>query len=230
MLSFFLPKGPSENDDGTITKTETVLDFLWELMKVVVVSLAIILPVRYFLVQPFYVKGASMEPTYHERDYLIVDEVSYRFQNPERGDVIVFKCASPACGLSRGEYLIKRVIGLPGEQVELREGLVFVRSTEHPEGFYLDERPYLIRGIYPHDTVKVVLSSNEFFVMGDNRCWSFASEDFGPIQRSWIIGRAWIRGWPFSKAGFLPTRAYTTVSSTMNVDTLRHPDCIEGME
>ncbi|MBI4262051.1 signal peptidase I [Candidatus Uhrbacteria bacterium] len=228
MFSFFLPKAqPEAENPEPVTKAEGTLDFLWELMKVVIISLAIILPVRYFLVQPFYVNGASMEPTYFESDYLIVDELSYRFEEPERGTVIIFKCSSPACGASRGSHLIKRVVGLPGEHLELRRGLLFIQNAARPEGFYLDERPYLTRGIYEHDVVSVDLGSDEYFVMGDNRCVSFASEDFGPIKRSWIVGRAWIRGWPFTKAGFIESPTYTLLPPTTDEAPLRKQNCID---
>lgn len=233
MFPFFRKKsGPEEvgREESAAPQTETVLDFLWELMKVVILSLAIILPVRYFLVQPFYVRGASMETNFHEKDYLIVDELSYRFEEPRRGEVIIFRCSSPACGQSRGEYLIKRVVGLPGERVELRRGVVFIQNKEHPEGFYLDERGYLERGVYPNDTLATVLGSDEYFVLGDNRCWSFASEDFGPIKSRWIVGRAWIRGWPIAKAGFLTPPLEVRLPPSTDMTILSNQNCIESLD
>src|SRR5665811_1655226 len=95
--------------------------FVWEIVKVVSISLAIILPVRYYLIQPFYVKGASMEPNFHDQEYLIVDEISYRFKAPERGQVIVFRYPR-----NPQEYFIKRVIGLPNEDVQIRDGQVVI--------------------------------------------------------------------------------------------------------
>ena len=92
--------------------------FVFEVVKVVVISLAIIIPVRYFLIQPFYVKGASMEPSFYDHEYLIVDEMSYRFRLPERGEIVVFKYP-----LDPSQYFIKRVIGLPGEKVEISSSL-----------------------------------------------------------------------------------------------------------
>src|SRR5665811_413934 len=93
----------------------------WETVKVVAISLAIIIPVRYFLIQPFYVKGASMESSFHDHEYLIIDEISYRFRAIERGEVIVFRYP-----LNPQEYFIKRVIGLPGEGVQIKDGQVIV--------------------------------------------------------------------------------------------------------
>src|SRR5680860_453257 len=99
--------------------------FVWEIIKVVSISLAIILPIRYFLIQPFYVKGASMEPNFHDREYLIVDEISYRFREPARGDVIVFRYPE-----NPEEYFIKRIIGLPGESLEIMNGGVYLYTTD----------------------------------------------------------------------------------------------------
>jgi signal peptidase I len=87
-----------------------MLKNIWEFLKIVIVSLLIILPIRYFIIQPFYVKGASMEPNFHDREYLIIDEISYRFNEPQRGQVIVFRYPN-----NPQEYFIKRVIGLPGD-------------------------------------------------------------------------------------------------------------------
>src|SRR3989338_3846297 len=92
-----------------------VLAFVWETIKVVVISLAIILPIRYYLVQPFFVKGASMEPNFEDGDYLLVNEISYRFSMPERGDVIVFRYP-----LDPSQFFIKRIIGLPDETIEVK--------------------------------------------------------------------------------------------------------------
>src|SRR3989344_5652344 len=89
--------------------------YVFELIKVVVISLAIIIPVRYYLIQPFYVKGASMEPNFYDKEYLIIDEISYRFYAPERGDIVVFRYPGDP-----GQFFIKRVIGLPGESIRIR--------------------------------------------------------------------------------------------------------------
>lgn len=96
------------------------ISFVLEIVKTVIISLAIILPIRYFLIQPFMVDGASMEPNFYNADYLIIDEISYRFKVPERGDVVVFK--NPE---NTKEYFIKRVIGLPGETIKIQDGKVF---------------------------------------------------------------------------------------------------------
>ncbi len=171
---------------------KTGLQFVWEVLKVALVSLAIILPIRYFLVQPFYVKGASMEPNFLDHDYLLIDELSYRFREPVRGEVVVFRYPR-----NPSEYFIKRVVGLPGERVVVKDNGVYVGQAEQepaelPE-MYLGE---WIRTIGNQD---VSLGDDEYFVLGDNRVASLDSRAFGPIVRGDIVGRAWLRAWPFDR-------------------------------
>ena len=169
--------------------------FVWEITKVVAVSLAIILPVRYFLIQPFYVKGDSMEPNFHDNEYLIIDELSYRFQEPARGQVIVFRYP-----LYPQEYFIKRIIALPGEDVEIKDGSVFVYNQENHEGFRLNES-YLPSGLqtFSHNEGKIQVGQGEYFVLGDNRGTSRDSRAFGPVDQSYLTGKVFLRGWPFSR-------------------------------
>lgn len=164
----------------------------WEIVKVVIVSLVIILPVRYFLVQPFFVIGASMEPNFYSGDYLIIDELSYRFDNPQRGEVVVFKYP-----LDPKEYYIKRIIGLPGETVAVKEGKVTVKNSERPEGFILDESQYFNK--YTSKDTELTLKENEYFVLGDNRDVSSDSRSWGAVPKSMIVGRAWVRVFPFNE-------------------------------
>ena len=113
-------------------------DFIWETIKVIVISLAIIIPIRYFLIQPFYVKGASMEPNFHDHEYLIIDEISYRLNDPQRGDVVVFRYPNEP-----SQYFIKRIIGLPGETVQVEDGQITIINNYMPQGFILNESSYL---------------------------------------------------------------------------------------
>lgn len=168
------------------------LSFLWEIVKIVVITLAIVLPIRYFLIQPFFVKGASMEPNFEDRQYLIIDEISYRYRPAERGEVIVFRFP-----LDTREFYIKRVIGLPGESVEVIDGRVKIYNAAHPLGFVLDESDYLSSDVSTFgDGKKTQLGTDEYFVMGDNRSASYDSRRWGPVSKSNIIGRAWLRAWP----------------------------------
>ena len=169
------------------------LGFLFELIQVMAISLAIIIPVRYFLIQPFYVKGASMEPNFYDHEYLIIDELSYRFRTPTRGNIVVFRYPNDP-----KQFFIKRVIGIPGETVEIAGGLVKIYNTEHPNGEVLDEQMYLDQD-FTSTTRTVTLKNDEYFLLGDNRMASLDSRYFGPVKKSFVVGRVWLRGWPFDR-------------------------------
>lgn len=182
-----------------------MLKTIWELLKIIIVCVLIILPIRYFVVQPFYVKGASMEPTFHDHEYLLIDEISYRFAEPKRGDVVVFRYPD-----NPQEYFIKRVIALPGEKVEIKDGKVFIYNTQFPEGFALDESLYLDEKVSTYDMSEeiVTLRQAEYYVLGDNRNSSKDSRTFGPVQKSFLTGRVLLRGWPVKSATFFPSLEY----------------------
>ena len=174
-----------------------VLSFIGELIKITLISLAIILPVRYFLIKPFYVNGASMEPTYYNHEYLIIDEISYRFSPAQRGDVVVFKYPQDP-----SQFFIKRVIGLPGERVVVSSGQVIIYNAGNSDGIALNES-FLSESEETTGSSDVTLKQDEYFVMGDNRNASLDSRRFGPLPKQNIVGKAWIRGWPFNRAGIL---------------------------
>ena len=168
--------------------------FFWDTIKLAVVALLIVLPIRYFVVQPFFVMGASMEPNFQNGDYLIIDEISYRVDNPQRGDVIVFHYP-----LNPRQYYIKRIIGLPGEVVVLSKDGVVIKNKEHPEGFMLKE-DYLEGRPVSYKSKSVVLGDDEYFVMGDNRMASSDSREWGPLPKKFIVGKVLLRAFPFQKA------------------------------
>lgn len=133
-----------------------------------------------------------MEPNFYEHEYLIIDEITYRFRAPERGEVIVLKYPE-----NPKEYFIKRVVGLPGERVKIAEGKVTIYNKQHPEGQILDET-YLTN--MSTDGEKIVsLNDNQYYVLGDNRANSYDSRRFGPLDKNLIVGRVWFRGWPINK-------------------------------
>ncbi|PIT94673.1 signal peptidase I [Candidatus Falkowbacteria bacterium CG10_big_fil_rev_8_21_14_0_10_39_9] len=178
---------------------------IFEFLKIVVISLVIILPIRYFIIQPFYVKGASMEPTFHDHQYLIIDEIGYRFNAPKRGDIVVFRYPQ-----NPQEYFIKRVISLPGERVEIRDGNIYLYNDQYPEGFVLDESAYLADNIKTYDLSEeiVTLRAGEYFVLGDNRNASKDSRSFGAVNESFLTGRVMFRGWPFNQITVFHTPEY----------------------
>ena len=173
------------------SKLRSVGEFFWEMFKIAIIALVIIVPVRYFLIQPFYVKGASMEPNFYDHEYLIIDEISYRVAEPHRGDIVVFKYPKDP-----KQFFIKRVIGLPKDKVSLRDNKVFINDQELKEAYLPadTETSLPLRGYS-----EVTLGDDEFFLLGDNRDQSLDSRVFGPVKKDFIIGRTWIRGWPFNR-------------------------------
>lgn len=172
---------------------QSPLGVFLEVIQVLAISLALIIPIRFFLIQPFYVQGASMEPNFFDHEYLIVDELSYRMGEPKRGDVVVFKYPN-----NPKEYFIKRIIGLPGETVEIKDGKVFIFNTQHPNGIELKEQDYLDQD-FTSNSQTVTMKANEFYLLGDNRSSSLDSRFFGAVDQSYIVGRVWLRGFPFDR-------------------------------
>ncbi len=197
--------------DTTEQKTQKK-NILKETASIIVISLAIVIPIRTFIAQPFLVSGASMDTTFQNGNYLIVDELSYRFESPMRGDVIIFKV--PPAGLElqhvgsdKTVYYIKRIIGLPGETVEVNGDEIKI-SVASSTGKVLTE-PYIYidknaPSYFSNLKVKVVLKENEYFVMGDNRHNSSDSRFWGPLPKENIKGRAFLRLFPFTEIGVLP--------------------------
>jgi len=195
-MPLFKQKNISEEHDP-VTKTKTrkiALTFFLELVQIVAISLAIIIPIRYFLVQPFYVKGTSMEPNFFDREYLIIDELSYRFSEIKRGDIVVFHYPN-----NPKEYFIKRIIGLPGETIEIKNSKITVYNDKHPNGFQVVEKEYLADSVYTSQNLNITLDNDQYFVLGDNRPMSYDSRFFGPISKEVIVGRVWLRGWPLDR-------------------------------
>jgi len=164
-----------------------IIAFFWEIIKIVGLALVIVIPIRYYIFQPFIVQGQSMEPTFETGNYLIVDEISYRFREPQRGEVIVFKYPQ-----NSSQRYIKRIIGLPGETIEVKNNKVFVNNK------LLDEKNYFSQTGDTPGNILITLKENEYFVLGDNRLASYDSRRWGPLPRQNIIGRVFIRVWPFN--------------------------------
>ncbi len=188
--------------------------FLLEIVKVFFWALVIILPIRVFLFQPFFVQGASMEPNFKNGDYLVVNELGYKetsidvvgkhlftvgeVRDLKRGEVVVFRYPR-----NPQQYFIKRVIGLPGEQVKVADGKVRIFNKENPDGVILDENAYLPKGLSTGGTTEITLSQDQYFVLGDNRANSSDSRVWGPLPKYDVVGKVLIRAWPFSKAEVL---------------------------
>ena len=165
--------------------------FFLELIKIAILAGITIFVIRALIFKPFYVKGQSMEPNFYEKDYLIIDEITYRFREPERGEIIVLK--SPVST----DFYLKRVVGLPGERVKVENGKVIIYNDDNPKGMILNET--YLNSISTSGSVSFTLGDDQYFVLGDNRGASFDSRSFGAISRDAVIGRVWLRGWPFDR-------------------------------
>lgn len=175
--------------------------FILEILKTVIIALLVVIPIRTFLFQPFFVRGQSMEPNFENGDYLIIDEISYRFIEPKRGEVIVFKYPN-----NPSQRYIKRIVGLPGETVEIQEEMITILAGE--ESIILDEINYLSSNIRTLGEVKMSLGKGEYFVLGDNRTFSSDSRRWGAVQEEEIVGRVILRAWPFKAFAKIEAPAY----------------------
>jgi signal peptidase I len=177
----------SNTIERTMDEQKKKSPFWKELLKLLIIAFLVVVPFRKFVAQPFIVDGASMDPTFKNGQYLIVDELTYHFKTPERGSVLIFRYPKDP-----KKFFIKRVIGLPGETVEIKGGVVTI-TNKNGEKLTLDE-PYVK---YPRsDTENRILNTDEYWVMGDNRYGSSDSRVWGPVPEKNIIGRPLIRFWP----------------------------------
>jgi len=180
---------------------------LTEMLRFSLIALIIVIPIRMFVAQPFIVSGASMQETFHTGEYLIVDQLTYQFSEAKRGDVIVFRYPKDP-----SKFFIKRVIGEPGDTVNIEGSTVRISNAAEPNGFILNE-PY-IKSMANGSSVTEVLGDREYFVMGDNRDQSSDSRVWGVLQEERIVGRAYLRLFPFSTLDYLPGSLLPAVTST----------------
>lgn len=174
---------------------------LWDLVKFAIIALIIVIPIRMFIAQPFVVSGESMFPTFHDGEYLIVDEISYIVGTPHRGDVVIFRYPGDT-----KRFFIKRIIGLPNEEISIKNGVVTIINKENPNGFTLTE-PYIDESFNTNTSYKTGI--DEYFVMGDNRNRSSDSRTWAEplttkLTRKLMIGRAYLRLLPFKSISYLP--------------------------
>ena len=195
-------------------------DFIKETLYIVILSLVIVLPIRAFIAQPYIVSGASMDNTFQNGNYLIVDEISYRFQEPKRGEVIVLKVPSKGLEMqnlpqNKTVYYIKRIIGLPGETVVLDGPRVAIINPQHPDGMTLKETYLDPNNIGGATNMRITLKKDEYFVLGDNRKVSADSRMWGTLPRNDIVGRVLFRLYPFNTLSILPAEARYDESSKL---------------
>lgn len=173
-----------------------VLDFI----ETIVTALVVFVIFYLFLFQPHQVKGNSMLPGFTNGDFLLTNKISYRFSLPKRGDVVVFKAPR-----NKNYDYIKRVVALPGEKIALRNGNIYINGSQLDESSYLEKNAYTKGGYFLPEESEVVVPPEQYFVAGDNRLHSSDSREWGLVPKKDIIGRAWLRYWPLSKFGFIPT-------------------------
>ncbi len=171
-------------------KTKKINSF-WELVRYGVIALIIVIPFRIFIAQPYVVSGSSMDPTFKDADYLIVDQLSKRFEDPKRGDVLIIRYPKDP-----SKFFIKRLIGFPEETVLITDGVVSIYDETNEKSFVLDE-PYVI--FKKNENFSIKLERDEYFVMGDNRAGSSDSRIWGPLPKKFIIGKPIIRLLPLNK-------------------------------
>ena len=182
--------------------SQSLGSLILDLGKIFLLGLMVVLGTRLFIFQPFVVSGSSMEPNFRQGDYLIIDEITYRFREPERGEVIVLRFPQDP-----SQFFIKRVIGLPGEKVVIANNKVKV-TQEAGKTTTLSEE-YLLPGTLTPGSEAITLDQGEYFVLGDNRVASSDSRSWGILKRKNIVGKAWLKLFPIAHAALIPQPDYS---------------------
>ena len=181
---------------------QRIIHFFFDFLETIVVALSIFVVVYLFFVQPHEVKGSSMEPNFHNNQYILTDKISYRFRQPARGDVIIFKSPKNP----EVDY-IKRVVALSQERVKIEGGYVYLNGEKLNES-YLKDLTQLFPGSHMQEGVEISIPEGQLFALGDNRPHSSDSREFGPIDQGSIIGRAFLVYWPLTNFGLIPEVKY----------------------
>lgn len=181
--------------------------FILDTIQAIVMAFSIFIIIYLFLFQPHQVKGSSMYSTFEDKDFLLTDKISYRFNLPQRGDVIIFKAPkTEPCSEIECEY-IKRIIGLPGENVKVQQGQIYVNNQLLNEN-YLDKDTTTNPGSFMPEGSNITVPEGYYLPLGDNRQHSRDGREFGPIPKQSIVGKAWLRYWPIDKSGIVKHPSY----------------------
>ncbi len=190
------------------------LGCLFEVLETLVLTVLIFFGIQSFVAQPFKVQQGSMENTLIPEQYVLVDKLSPRWDPYSHGDIIVFE---PPASWSQGSTVpfIKRVIGVAGDEVELRDGFVYVNGLRHVEDYIFRDSNRVPQESLPAPggATRWIVPDGDLFVMGDHRQDSADSRNFGPIEVSHVVGRAWLRYWPFNTFTILPAPSYSELAS-----------------
>ncbi|MDD4785012.1 MAG: signal peptidase I [Candidatus Shapirobacteria bacterium] len=177
--------------------------FILDFIQSIVLALAVFVLLYLFVAQPNEVKGSSMVPNFVDKEFLLTEKLSYQFGDPQRGDVIVFKApASEPCAAEECEY-IKRVIGIPGDRIMVKEGQVYLNG-ELLEQTFLPDGVLTDPGQFSQEGVEQIIPEDQYLCLGDNRKHSRDGREFGPIKKNLIVGKAFFKYWPVSAVGLIP--------------------------
>jgi signal peptidase I len=193
-----------ENVSGQVKATEifaSIGGFISSFIETVVVALVLAVVLYLFIMTPHEVVGNSMHPTYKNGEYLMANKITYQFSDPQRGDVVIFK-------YSETQDFIKRVIGIPGDTVMIKDGKIYINDVNLDETSYLENSVVTNGGSYIHEGQSVKVPDGQYFVSGDNRPNSSDSREFGPISKDRIKGKAWIVYFPFSEFRLVRHESY----------------------
>jgi signal peptidase I len=182
---------------------QRIFSSIFDFLQGIVVVLALMVMMYLYIMSPQEINGASMEPTFHNKEFILTNKIEYKFREPKRGDVVIFK--SPR---NKDIDYIKRIIGVPGDRVELKAGSYHVNGQQLFEP-YLAPNTYTAGGNYLRDEGGIIVPGGRYFVSGDNRGHSSDSREFGPVPMGDFIGKAFLRYWPLSQAGVIQPPAYT---------------------
>lgn len=178
-------------------------NFILEFVQSIVLALSIFVLLYLFVAQPNEVKGSSMLPNFVNGEYLLTDKLSYQFGVPKRGDVVIFKAPSTeSCSAEECEY-IKRIIGIPGDKVMVKEGKVYLNRALLNQSF-LSSDTITDPGSFSVEGVEKVVPEGYYLCFGDNRSHSRDGREFGPIKKDLIVGKAFFKYWPLSSIGLVP--------------------------
>lgn len=195
---------PKTGKDKAVNILGSIGTFIYSFIETVVIALVIAVVLYLFIMTPHEVLGNSMYPTYKNGEYLMANKLTYRFGEPQRGDVIIFK-------YSDTQDFIKRVIGTPGDTIMVKDGKVYVNGTQLDETTYLEETVYTSSGDYLAEGETITIGDSQYFVLGDNRPHSSDSRTFGPIEENQIKGKAWIVYLPISEFRIVTHETYNNL-------------------
>lgn len=176
---------------------------LFDFLQGIVVILAIMVMIYLFLMSPQEINGQSMDPTFHNGEYILTNKFEYKINEPQRGDIVIFK--SPR---NKDIDYIKRIIGLPAEKISLKNNTYYINGKPLNESAYLTSDVNTFGGSFLREGEEITIPQGQYFVSGDNRQHSSDSREFGPIPKEDFIGKAFIRYWPFSRSGVIENPNY----------------------